>query len=1305
MKEKFQMEWNKITNGFTWEAMMQTLLLFIDPETRVYTRPGKDWGIDAFSGDGLTVYQAKFHIDTDIEKAITDVKNEFVKIKKYREKKDFWKPVINWVLFTNLDKNPNDEQKWNEAITQIDSDGITISLWDWGIIQQKLIEHREVYTSYFENEVRIFTTMAEEVGRQRRYSWFADALDVDFVGRDDALAKLSEFMLSPKQVWAVSGPGGMGKTHFLLECARQIDTEWNVLWATRESLTSPHLYDSIVPERKTLLLIDELVDVHLLTQILLIELSIGRMKDWKVIFTERVTIAPTIRELDLTKYDDIRFPQYVLPKLNDIDREKLIKSLLLNIDQEKHDISFHDIDGIVDRISSISNGIPLWIGLSVRLLIKEKSFENLPKRAEGLIRAYSEEILTNLDTISIPKEKYSDIRQWVALYGKVNLQDSDLIKFIAKTNEIKKTEFKALIDLMEDCGLVIRTGANRRFASIAPDTIRDSILMDSLIDEDEITPFAESVIEGLLKETLPSRQLILENLSRIEYIQSAYSEEIVPLLDPILARVLEQTKTGTTQEQLNAIGLIDTIQYARPAESLDILKSCWSHEHPEFTDSSGIFGPVTYNHKSVLDKIPWELFGLSHFCTDIELQREVLNFYQTIITYEIERGVDVGDKSESSQALFSRMLFGEEWSENYLDLVCRETDLLLEKVGMSESLSSLEFLYLDIYLSGLICAEKHYHSWGSRGTFRWGRLEICPLDRQWIVIEKYHRKVKALMINPLVPVDMLLKFTKHYSRLFREVNLSTKSDNEIEDPRTKAGNKFFLEEFLWIKCFLESEENGQNPEVRHILREDTWHWHLEYSQNEEVKAMAKECEDTYFIQSKDQMIFEYIHGYQENWQEKREQFYNQHIRGKSAEDIYSFLEKIDSYHCTESTYKISVMGSILGDELDSEKQYLLFRDTLLLAEVETFRWDFGVALIKSYHAKLRSKDIEMAQEDLRKCLDISSSKGNFLWQYYSSITSLGNADKEDFDILVYNQMEIDNSHLYVKLLALMTYALGDVIFNIVDEQWPSMDNSFQMLYLQGLIDDYSISRERIALFWSDERKEWFLKKVIRMEEIDWLGGVYYHLKKRVVMKGMKNVQWYLYAMKERIANVKDNKNLYSIHFSLTFFVTPDFSMQEEVDAFAEIIRFVLTDYPLNYHISYIKELDPENEVLSKLVRKIFNATDSAEEKWRLARIAGEYRRNSSAWDEISRVICEYAMTCDSNTRSDFYGAINWNGITSYSSGYGQVAKVYYDNLKEAQEALKNDTCESRKEYWQKELDKATAMLKSEEEEAKEQRGE
>jgi hypothetical protein len=94
--------------------------------------------------------------------------------------------------------------------------------------KNKLYDHPPVIGAFFREEPKIFHTISDEYGRQKTENWFARALEVKCIGRDEGFGKFLDFIKSDKKIWPVSGPGGMGKSRFLLECAFQTPAEWTI---------------------------------------------------------------------------------------------------------------------------------------------------------------------------------------------------------------------------------------------------------------------------------------------------------------------------------------------------------------------------------------------------------------------------------------------------------------------------------------------------------------------------------------------------------------------------------------------------------------------------------------------------------------------------------------------------------------------------------------------------------------------------------------------------------------------------------------------------------------------------------------------------------------------------------------------------------------------------------------------------------------------------------------------------------------------------------------------------------------------
>ena len=319
--------YNTRFNGTSWESMMQMLLRHEDYQIKAFSRSGKDNGIDAISGNCQIVYQAKYHENPSINKCITDLQTEMGKIGGYKETLEYWKSVKKWVLFTNIEENPNDMQKWEEFVKNCDCHGLEIELWNWPAIWTLLEKYPEVKKEYIDDEVRCFLQEREFLENNRN-SYLPESYDVECVGRNNELRKFDEFLNSNKKVWAISGPGGMGKSRFLLECAKRVNrNDRNVFFGMPQVMKiSSSWTQRLVFEHPSILFIDELNDINLLR--MLVAVLSNEAKNWKVVFSERNADAQTIKELNLPRYESIRKDTCSLSRLNYQNRKLFTERLL-----------------------------------------------------------------------------------------------------------------------------------------------------------------------------------------------------------------------------------------------------------------------------------------------------------------------------------------------------------------------------------------------------------------------------------------------------------------------------------------------------------------------------------------------------------------------------------------------------------------------------------------------------------------------------------------------------------------------------------------------------------------------------------------------------------------------------------------------------------------------------------------------------------------------------------------------------------------------------------------------------------------
>lgn len=91
-----------------------------------------------------------------------------------------------------------------------------------------------------------------------------EAANTDFCGRDGEMKKLRDFCLSPEEFrwWAVTAPGGSGKTRLLRELAEEMQQEnWAVMWVGQSEYTDI-TYEKLGQTRQNLLILSDYAGEH-----------------------------------------------------------------------------------------------------------------------------------------------------------------------------------------------------------------------------------------------------------------------------------------------------------------------------------------------------------------------------------------------------------------------------------------------------------------------------------------------------------------------------------------------------------------------------------------------------------------------------------------------------------------------------------------------------------------------------------------------------------------------------------------------------------------------------------------------------------------------------------------------------------------------------------------------------------------------------------------------------------------------------------------------------------------------------------
>jgi hypothetical protein len=149
--------------------------------------------------------------------------------------------------------------------------GLIADYWERAALEASSTSIPKLTRWYFDNATRGFLSIPEVRERLPGQEPFLRREELGpFCGRTAKKATIREFLASDRLFLVVHRAGGAGKTRLLVDAGDEIagDGEWQVVWANVESMAATRpWFEGIVPERATLLLVDEPSDEGLLQQL------------------------------------------------------------------------------------------------------------------------------------------------------------------------------------------------------------------------------------------------------------------------------------------------------------------------------------------------------------------------------------------------------------------------------------------------------------------------------------------------------------------------------------------------------------------------------------------------------------------------------------------------------------------------------------------------------------------------------------------------------------------------------------------------------------------------------------------------------------------------------------------------------------------------------------------------------------------------------------------------------------------------------------------------------------------------------
>lgn len=880
--------WGLINSGATFERMMHVLLHNVEGDIVAFGRPGKDAGQDARSKDGSTIYQAKFHTSSS-KQPTTDALAELKKIQEYQDEthpnNKHWNNARRWILFTNTQKNPNTFAEWKAVVVpKFAQIGLTAELWAREEVESLLVENPHVADVFFGSHSQVLFTAFEHQEFLNRYEIHKIGAQVELVGRETELAAGVDFLKGTHQIVPVMGPHGVGRTRFLQELALSgVEMGWQVLWLNEEEYeVNGKIYAGIVPERETLLLVDEPGPSTI--QRLLRQLTSQRTRNWKIAFSGTGRSEPALAGLAETI---VRKPLELKPLTKDATVELAVGLCAI------HRLIVTDEELFEGQVWHASQGFPVWINLAVKMIAKGMSPAELPADKDGFAKKYVESTLN---------ENERELVRWVALLQPLDA-NNDFYQLVAdKTNGEPDDIRRQIATLVHRGAISLKRKSGKDLLEIRPESLRYYLLLNwfsfvSISGNREATEFSRSLFPSAFEWSEGEWvERLVRALSRLEYIASHDSP--LPLLDTFIQQYELMAQTAHAGYQLVVLRALEWFDYARPKAAFSLVQMIFKKpgESVEITVPGWPARTCSFD-EHVVGKLASSLKRLARYVPE-EIQPQLVMLLAKVVkASSIQKGYGERPLDILCNLISNQDAWGPDYSQAARPLLeCCFSSLRTEHPGQDREMLT------KVLESQLPVRRMRVRMYESKFVMEQWTLQRDSEDPQYLNFRYVVDESKKLLING--PVENKAIFWRLLAHV--RVNIAQAIHHQADEDWAAEMCEIldFTREYLKTNA-------TKLPLAELSAARKVWDWYLRYGNDETLKQIARDCEDLlppFAKQLESLLIFE------PDWrvQEGKEIEVALELMQVDGELLESFVQSCIDYLGPDKVLRIGTIANQLG---------------------------------------------------------------------------------------------------------------------------------------------------------------------------------------------------------------------------------------------------------------------------------------------------------------------------------------------------------------------------------------------------------
>ena len=1275
-----------VSDGGTFESLVQAILYSENKNTILFGRPGKDSGQDARSDDGKVVYQAKYYQNMTIDDAVRISLKELKKIKNYQApthaNHQHWKSVQRWVLVANFSINPNDHQKWkNDIVPLFKAEGLDAEYWDKSILEGKLVELHHIREVFFDGENRVLIGLREAHDLISNVKLGGDSMDHEIVGRSLELEMIRSFAKSESKVLEVTGHGGVGKTRLLYEGLVALANDgWRTFWALPSSMSqSSKWFHLLNGKQKTCIAIDNPEEIKLF-QVIIEQLSTIERRNWKILVGLRTEKSPLLKTFHNHSFlhDPIK-----LNPLNETESKMLLRNYL----------GEGVLESWLHSIYTFTHGNPNWLCLIAELAKKNQLYK-LPKNIDSIVELYINSCLNTME--SSVRSQCLTLLRWLSLWGtlkidKGNSEHGELDFLKSKEGLSPKTSQELLMKL-NLVGLVKNIGINKRLYRIDSKMVQHYIISSWLLREEQgeykVSENGEVLIQLLINQEVPDAKTVLETISNISIHRLEQNDSFM-LMEPVFNYMEVKAREGNLYDQYQIFELVEATGASDPERALEVLESIRKNQKDDIELKVKLWGPLTLTHAKLISKLPWLLFQLADSVPNQNIARRYIKEFMFFCDIKSKDEFSP-EKGKEAIQLLGRLLSERKYADGFIepayDLITSEMDNLTPTSGIEtllmsllnpvrESIETSAKWTVSISKQALSPSGKEWELAKAlrEKTFKYIEKHDSPSIRAflWRILNESHHAHHRAILHGGLPLEFISAYT-----------------DLLKDDLTR--------------CYQILKSNPTLTIAEALAAREMWTWYLEFGPEDELRRITDQCENAYL--QLEVSTWNFHDFFQWEVDVTTPAFQNivaTFMKAENSEDISEFFKKAKEYYKASRRYSVGInMGGFYkvveacldffhveaSDNTHPVGSFVL--DILKQNSVhgeEDIDWVFSVQMCQHYLRRLKNEAKESFESKFTTLFNLTGDKAGLIWALYGNphpnIT--GTIFPCEIDYILNHADDLNDDKKF--------FILGVYGINNNDELLKKVNISLDHLYqinkerashcLQNFIRSTSISQIRYKTIVSISFVSWVLE-LIQKYHMD--GSILgdHDLARLKDQSGFRmNIKELTIFMRSRIdieksANRPEGWKSFPYKFNLREWVNFDMNNSEQRLAFNELCHFIfentytaICSLPL-----FVAQIDPKGEATKSFVEQYLKDHPhiDVENLSRLGYFASSHKDDSDSWATIATPIYKKTIDLNRKDRNSIYFSLSKKESGVYRSAPGEVPSIFHERLDQTRRMLENE---------------------------------